>query len=65
MNVPSSSMTVGLAAGVVGAAKTVVVMAQMETRNPRRRAMAARENSCRALRVLETSEQGHEKEIGF
>ena len=50
MKVPSSRMTVGLVAGIVGVAKTVAVMAQMETRNPRRRAMASKENSFRALR---------------
>lgn len=50
MKVPSSRMTVGLVAGIVGVAKTVAVMAQMETRNPRRRAMASRENNFRALR---------------
>ena len=60
MNVPPSSVTIGLITSVEGAAKTVAVSTQTATSDARRKTMTTREKEYRS--ASETSGQIHEKE---
>ena len=64
MNPPSSSVTIGQEARIVGVATTVAAAAQMVTINPRKKGMATKESDWK-VQLMGTCEYHDEKQADF